>query len=127
MAASVWACCAIRRRPAVTLTKPAGELTFTHLISAPRHQLQPRYLLDIVGQLAGDTALIKLADPDSPTLIQDRNGVSALYVLMPLRVRAKNARGAPMCDLNSAAQGVLFLFSLGIAVQGAGGRRDDSD
>ena len=41
----------------------AGELTFTHLISAPRHQLQPRYLLDIVGQLAGDTALIKLADP----------------------------------------------------------------
>ena len=55
--------------------------------------------------------------PGSPTLIQDRNGVSALYVLMPLRVRAKNARGAPMCDLNSAAQGVLFLFSLGIAVQ----------
>ncbi|HTR13451.1 MAG TPA: DNA polymerase III subunit beta [Roseiarcus sp.] len=45
-----------------------------------------RYLLDIVGQLASDTALIRLADPGSPTLIQDRDGSSALYVLMPLRV-----------------------------------------
>src|SRR5271157_1171142 len=26
MAASVWACCAMRRRPAVTLTKPLGQL-----------------------------------------------------------------------------------------------------
>ncbi|RBP08204.1 DNA polymerase-3 subunit beta [Roseiarcus fermentans] len=45
-----------------------------------------RYLLDILGQLAGDTALIVMADPGSPTLIQDRDGASALYVLMPLRV-----------------------------------------
>jgi DNA polymerase-3 subunit beta len=45
-----------------------------------------RYLLDIIGQLAGDTALIRLADPGSPTLIQDRDGASAVYVLMPLRV-----------------------------------------
>jgi DNA polymerase III subunit beta len=45
-----------------------------------------RYLLDILGQLSGDTALIKLADPGSPTLIQARDGASALYVLMPLRV-----------------------------------------
>ena len=45
-----------------------------------------RYLLDIVGQLAGDTALIRMADPGSPTLIQDRDGANALYVLMPLRV-----------------------------------------
>ena len=45
-----------------------------------------RYLLDIVGQLASDTALIRLADPGSPTLIQDRDGSGALYVLMPLRV-----------------------------------------
>ena len=45
-----------------------------------------RYLLDILGQLSGDTALIKLADPGSPTLIQDRDGANALYVLMPLRV-----------------------------------------
>ena len=45
-----------------------------------------RYLLDITGQLDGDTALFKLADPASPTLIQDREGASALYVLMPMRV-----------------------------------------
>jgi DNA polymerase-3 subunit beta len=45
-----------------------------------------RYLLDIAAQLDGDTALFKLADPGSPTIIQDREGASALYVLMPMRV-----------------------------------------
>ncbi len=45
-----------------------------------------RYLLDITGQLDGDTALFKLADPGSPSVIQDREGASALYVLMPMRV-----------------------------------------
>ncbi|MDR7036309.1 MULTISPECIES: DNA polymerase III subunit beta [Methylobacterium] len=45
-----------------------------------------RYLLDITGQLEGDTALFKLADPGSPTVIQDRDGAAALYVLMPMRV-----------------------------------------
>jgi DNA polymerase III subunit beta len=45
-----------------------------------------RYLLDIANQLEGDTTLFKLADPSSPTLIQDREGSSTLYVLMPMRV-----------------------------------------
>jgi DNA polymerase-3 subunit beta len=45
-----------------------------------------RYLLDITGQLDGDTALFRLADPGSPTVIQDRDGAPALYVLMPMRV-----------------------------------------
>ncbi len=45
-----------------------------------------RYLLDIIGQLEGDTALLKLADPGSSTLIQDREGAANLYVLMPMRV-----------------------------------------
>lgn len=45
-----------------------------------------RYLLDIAGQLDSDTALFRLADPGSPTLIQDRDGAAALYVLMPMRV-----------------------------------------
>jgi DNA polymerase-3 subunit beta len=45
-----------------------------------------RYLLEIAQQLSGDTALIKLADPGSPTIIMDRDGAHALYVLMPLRV-----------------------------------------
>ncbi|MCA3612614.1 MAG: DNA polymerase III subunit beta [Methylobacterium sp.] len=45
-----------------------------------------RYLLDIVSQLEGDTALVKLFDSGSPTLIQDREGAASLYVLMPMRV-----------------------------------------
>jgi DNA polymerase-3 subunit beta len=45
-----------------------------------------RYLLDIADQLDSDTALFRFADPGSPTLIQDRDGASALYVLMPMRV-----------------------------------------
>jgi DNA polymerase III subunit beta len=44
------------------------------------------YLLDIVDQLSSDTALIRLADPGSPPLIQDREDAPALYVLTPLRV-----------------------------------------
>ncbi|HEY8031082.1 MAG TPA: DNA polymerase III subunit beta [Methylocella sp.] len=45
-----------------------------------------RYLLDITEQLDSDTVLFKLADPGSPTLVQDRDGAAALYVLMPMRV-----------------------------------------
>jgi DNA polymerase-3 subunit beta len=43
-------------------------------------------LLDIVGQPSSDTASIRLADPGSQTLIQDRKGAPALYVPMPLRM-----------------------------------------
>ena len=43
-------------------------------------------LRDITAQLDGDTALFRLADPGSPTLIQDREASPALYVLMPMRV-----------------------------------------
>ncbi len=45
-----------------------------------------RYLLDIAAQLDGEAAVLKLADPGSPTLIQDRDTKDALYVLMPMRV-----------------------------------------
>jgi DNA polymerase-3 subunit beta len=45
-----------------------------------------RYLLDIAAQIDGDTAVFKLADAGSPTLIQDQAGSSALFVLMPMRV-----------------------------------------
>ncbi|MCW6507878.1 DNA polymerase III subunit beta [Lichenifustis flavocetrariae] len=45
-----------------------------------------RYLLDIAAQLDSDTALLKLNDAGSPTLIQDRDDSPALYVLMPMRV-----------------------------------------
>lgn len=45
-----------------------------------------RYLLDIASQIEGETAVLKLADPGSPTLIQDKDAKGALYVLMPMRV-----------------------------------------
>lgn len=45
-----------------------------------------RYLLDIAAQIEGETAVLKLADPGSPTLIQDKDAKGALYVLMPMRV-----------------------------------------
>src|SRR5262249_20784839 len=45
-----------------------------------------RYLLDIAAQIDGEAAVLKLADPGSPTLIQDKDAKGALYVLMPMRV-----------------------------------------
>ena len=45
-----------------------------------------RYLLDIAAQIEGEAAVLMLADPGSPTLIQDKEAKGALYVLMPMRV-----------------------------------------
>jgi DNA polymerase-3 subunit beta len=45
-----------------------------------------RYLLDIAAQIDGEVAVLKLADPGSPTLIQDKDVKGTLYVLMPMRV-----------------------------------------
>lgn len=45
-----------------------------------------RYLLDITSQLESDTATFLLADPGSPTMVRDQSDISALYVLMPMRV-----------------------------------------
>jgi DNA polymerase-3 subunit beta len=45
-----------------------------------------RYLLDITGQIEGEKARLKLADPGSPTLLEDSESAGALYVLMPMRV-----------------------------------------
>lgn len=45
-----------------------------------------RYLLDILAQLEGGQACFDMADSGSPTLIRDPEDVSAIYVLMPMRV-----------------------------------------
>jgi DNA polymerase-3 subunit beta len=45
-----------------------------------------RYLLDILGQVQGDTIEVHLADAAAPTLIRENDKASALYVLMPMRV-----------------------------------------
>jgi DNA polymerase-3 subunit beta len=45
-----------------------------------------RYLMDISGQIGEERARFSLADPGSPTIIRDDGDMSALYVLMPMRV-----------------------------------------
>ena len=45
-----------------------------------------RYLLDILGQIEGDTVEVHLADAAAPTLIRENDKAAALYVLMPMRV-----------------------------------------
>src|SRR3954449_470946 len=45
-----------------------------------------RYLLDILGQVEGDTIEMHLADAAAPTLLRENDKASALYVLMPMRV-----------------------------------------
>ena len=45
-----------------------------------------KYLLDIADQIGSGTMRFRLADPGSPTLIQDGGDESALFVLMPMRV-----------------------------------------
>ena len=45
-----------------------------------------RYLLDILGQIEGDSVEVHLADAAAPTLIRENDKSPALYVLMPMRV-----------------------------------------
>jgi DNA polymerase-3 subunit beta len=45
-----------------------------------------RYLLDVAGQIQGENAEFRFADPSSPTLVLDPVDPGAQYVLMPLRV-----------------------------------------
>ena len=40
----------------------------------------------VSAQIEGEVAVLKLADPGSPTLVQDKDSKGALYVLMPMRV-----------------------------------------
>jgi DNA polymerase-3 subunit beta len=45
-----------------------------------------RYLLDILGQIEGDTLEMHLSDAAAPTLLRENDKAPALYVLMPMRV-----------------------------------------
>ncbi len=90
------------RGRAVKLTINEGKVTFT--VTNPDSGLateeieavydadqidigfNSRYLLDIAERIEGDNVTFKLADPGSPTLIEDIKTPGALYVLMPMRV-----------------------------------------
>jgi DNA polymerase-3 subunit beta len=43
-------------------------------------------LLDILGEIDGDTVEVHLADAAAPTLLRESDKSNALYVLMPMRV-----------------------------------------
>jgi DNA polymerase-3 subunit beta len=45
-----------------------------------------KYLLDILGEIDGDTVEVHLADAAAPTLLRENDKANALYVLMPMRV-----------------------------------------
>src|SRR4029077_6647643 len=45
-----------------------------------------KYLLDITGQIEGKEVRFLLSDAGSPTIIEDAEDPSTLYVLMPMRV-----------------------------------------
>jgi len=65
---------------------PIEELEVEYGAEALDIGFNGRYLLDILQQVGGEKARLKLADPGSPTLIEDMEGDGALYVLMPMRV-----------------------------------------
>jgi DNA polymerase III subunit beta len=62
------------------------ELTVAYEAEAMEIGFNARYLLEIAAQLNGEEAEFRLADAGSPTLIRDKDGAEALYVLMPMRV-----------------------------------------
>ncbi|MGO3926805.1 DNA polymerase III subunit beta [Rhodopseudomonas pseudopalustris] len=75
----------------LTVTNPDSgsateELEVEYASDALDIGFNSRYLLDIAAQIEGEAAVLKLADPGSPTLIHDRDAKGALYVLMPMRV-----------------------------------------
>jgi DNA polymerase-3 subunit beta len=45
-----------------------------------------KYLLDILGEIEGDSVEVHLADAAAPTLLRENDKSNALYVLMPMRV-----------------------------------------
>ena len=57
-----------------------------------------RYLLDIAAQIEGEVAVLKLADPGSPTLIQDKD--------------AKRRALRPDADAGVGTFGALFRYRL---------------
>lgn len=56
--------------------------------AAPKIEIgfNSRYLLDMMGQMEGDTAQFLFNDGASPALVRDTSDVGALYVIMPMRV-----------------------------------------
>jgi DNA polymerase-3 subunit beta len=80
-----------RDRLIVSVTSPENgsaqeELPVSYGAEPLEIGFNARYLLDIAGQINGESARFLLADAHSPTLVRDCGDDHALYVLMPMRV-----------------------------------------
>ncbi|MDA8653719.1 DNA polymerase III subunit beta [Alphaproteobacteria bacterium] len=64
----------------------SDELSVAYDAASLEIGFNARYLLDIMGQIEGETASMELADAGSPTIVRDLADKDALYVLMPMRV-----------------------------------------
>ncbi len=78
-------------RMTLSVTSPengtaAEELSADYSADGIEIGFNARYLLDILGQIEGDTVELHLADAAAPTLIRENDKSPALYVLMPMRV-----------------------------------------
>ncbi|NJC04781.1 DNA polymerase-3 subunit beta [Sphingomonas kaistensis] len=80
-----------RDRVTLSVTSPENGLATEELAadySADELEIgfNARYLLDILGEIDGDTVEVHLADAAAPTLLRENDKSAALYVLMPMRV-----------------------------------------
>ena len=80
-----------RDRVTLSVTSPengtaAEELAADYSADGLEIGFNARYLLDILGQIDGDSVEVHLADAAAPTLLRENDKSSALYVLMPMRV-----------------------------------------
>jgi DNA polymerase-3 subunit beta len=62
------------------------ELGATYSAGPVEIGFNAKYLLDITGQIEGKEVRFLLSDAGSPTIIEDTEDASTLYVLMPMRV-----------------------------------------
>jgi len=80
-----------RDRVTLSVTSPENgtaseEVSADYAAEGVEIGFNARYLLDILGQIEGDTMEIHLADAAAPTLLRENDKAPALYVLMPMRV-----------------------------------------
>ncbi|MCB2081228.1 MAG: DNA polymerase III subunit beta [Rickettsiales bacterium] len=62
------------------------EIPVTYSADPMEIGFNSRYVLEMMAQLEGDTAQFVLSDSSSPALVRDPSDVTALYVIMPMRV-----------------------------------------
>jgi len=62
------------------------ELDVTYSAEPIEIGFNSRYLLEMLGQMEGDTSQFLFADGSAPAVVRDTADVSALYVIMPMRV-----------------------------------------